>query len=411
MDFELAWTPEQETFRKEVKSWLEANVPRIPDHADPAKLTGSEYEQQRDFGRRLGAKGWLYPAMPAEYGGGGLSMELAMTLEEELDAYNLPLPPYYDTGGKLGSVAILVWGDDDQKAHFLPRILRGEVRTWQLLTEPESGSDLASVKTTAVRDGDEYVVNGTKIFVGSNHGAEYSWTIVVTNPDGNRHNNLGWLMIPMDSPGITIEPMDLLFVGGERGAASGVKNTIFFDNVRVPAFNLIGGENNGWKVAGTHLEIEHGLLRSAVREDPLTERVFEYARTTRRGGLRLADDPDVQDRLVDFYIDSEVTRLLHFRNYAWRGQGKQLTYEGPQAYLYQKRSQLTKARAVLDIMGPQALVAEPDEWAVADGHIEAHQRASIVDQHPGGTAEIQRVIIARRLGIGRDAREEPGKLR
>ena len=408
MDFELEWTPEQDAFRAEAREWVERNVPNVPDHPDPAKLTRAEYDLQREFGRKLGAKGWLYPTMPAEYGGGGLSMELAMILEEELDRYNMPLPPYYDTGGKLGSMAILVWGSDEQKEHFLPRMLRGEVRTWQLLTEPESGSDLASVRTTATRDGDEYVVNGTKIFVGSSHGAQYSWTIVVTDPNAERHANLGWLMIPMNLPGITVEPMDLLFVGGERGAASGIKNTVYFDNVRVPAFNLVGGENNGWKVAATHLEIEHGLLRSAVREDPLTERVFEYAR--KAYGTDRGVDPDVAERLVDFYIDSEVTRLLHFRNYAWRGQGRQLTYEGPQAYLYQKRSQLAKARAVLDIMGPQALVEAPSEWAVAEGHVEAHQRAAIVDQHPGGTAEIQRVIIARRLGIGRSSREEPGKL-
>ena len=408
MDFELEWTPEQDAFRAEAREWIERNVPNVPDHPDPAKLTRAEYDLQREFGRKLGAKGWLYPTMPSEYGGGGLSMELAMILEEELDRYNMPLPPYYDTGGKLGSMAILVWGSDEQKDYFLPRMLRGEVRTWQLLTEPESGSDLASVRTTATRDGDEYVVNGTKIFVGSSHGAQYSWTIVVTDPNAERHANLGWLMIPMNLPGITVEPMDLLFVGGERGAASGIKNTVYFDNVRVPAFNLVGGENNGWKVAATHLEIEHGLLRSAVREDPLTERVFEYARKTY--GTNRGVDPDVAERLVDFYIDSEVTRLLHFRNYAWRGQGRQLTYEGPQAYLYQKRSQLAKARAVLDIMGPQALVEAPGEWAVAEGHVEAHQRAAIVDQHPGGTAEIQRVIIARRLGIGRSSREEPGKL-
>ena len=408
MDFELEWTPEQDAFRAEAREWIERNVPNVPDHPDPAKLTRAEYDLQRDFGRKLGAKGWLYPTMPAEYGGGGLSMELAMILEEELDRYNMPLPPYYDTGGKLGSMAILVWGSDEQKDYFLPRMLRGEVRTWQLLTEPESGSDLASVRTTATRDGDEYVVSGTKIFVGSSHGAQYSWTIVVTDPNAERHANLGWLIIPMNLPGITVEPMDLLFVGGERGAASGIKNTVYFDNVRVPAFNLVGGENNGWKVAGTHLEIEHGLLRSAVREDPLTERVFEYARKTY--GTDHGVDSDVAERLVDFYIDSEVTRLLHFRNYAWRGQGRQLTYEGPQAYLYQKRSQLAKARAVLDIMGPQALVEAPGEWAIAEGHVEAHQRAAIVDQHPGGTAEIQRVIIARRLGIGRSSREEPGKL-
>ena len=409
MDFELEWTSGQKAFQAEVRAWLEEHVPELPDHADPADLTPGEYAKQRELGRALGEKGWLYPGMPAEYGGGGMDMGMSMIIEEELDRYHLATPPYYDTGGRLGSASILVWGTDEQKAHFLPMILRGEIRTWQLLSEPESGSDLASVATSAVRDGDEYVINGTKIFVGSNHGAEYSWMIVKTDPDGERHHNLSWFMVPMDSSGITIEPMDLLLVGGERGAASGVKNTVFFDNVRVPPFNLVGGENSGWTVAETHLEIEHGLLRSAVRTDEMLERVMAYARNTLRRGKRLSADQDVRDALVDFYVQSQVTRLMHFRNFAYRSSGQQLTYEGPQAYLNQKRSALAKARAVLEVMGPIALLSDP-EWAVAEGHVEVHQRASIVEQHPGGTAEIQRVIMARRLGIGRSAPEQPGRL-
>jgi alkylation response protein AidB-like acyl-CoA dehydrogenase len=409
MDFDLEWTSDQKAFQSEVREWLEQNVPELPDHADPADLTAQEYALQRELGRKLGEKGWLYPAMPAKHGGGGMALGMAMIIEEELDRYHLATPPYYDTGGRLGSASILVWGTEEQKSYFLPLILRGEIRTWQLLSEPESGSDLASVITSAVREGEEYVINGSKIFVGSNHGAEYSWMIVRTDPKGERHKNLSWFMVPMDLPGITIDPMDLLLVGGERGAASGVKNTVFFDNVRVPAFNLVGGENNGWEVAGTHLEIEHGLLRSAVRADEMLDRVMAYARESKRNGRPLADDPDVRESLVDFYIQSQVTRLLHFRNFAYRADGIQLTYEGPQAYLHQKRSALSKARAVLEIMGPRALLSDP-EWAVAGGHIEVHQRASIVEQHPGGTAEIQRVIIARRLGIGRAQRETPGQL-
>ncbi len=409
MDFDLEWTPEQIEFQAEVRGWLANHVPKLKDHADPAALTADEYALQRKLGRELGAKGWLYPAMPSEYGGGGLDLGMSMIIEEELDLYHLATPPYYDTGGRLGSASIMVWGTDEQKQYFLPKILRGEIRTWQLLSEPESGSDLASVATSAVRDGDDYLINGTKIYVGSNHGAEYSWMIVKTDPNGDRHKNLSWFMMPMGLPGITVEPMDLLLVGGERGAASGVKNTVYFDNVRIPASHLIGGENNGWEVAGTHLEIEHGLLRSAVRSDEMLDRVMNYARTTTRRGLPLTDDPDVQDSLVDFYINSQVTRLLHFRNFAYRAQGKQLTYEGSQAYLHQKRSALSKARSILEVMGPRALVSDP-EWAAENGHIEVHQRASIVEQHPGGTAEIQRVIIARRLGIGREKREQPGQL-
>jgi alkylation response protein AidB-like acyl-CoA dehydrogenase len=409
MDFDLEWTSAQLAFQTEVRAWLAGHVPQLPDHADPADLTADEYALQRKLGRELGEKGWLYPSMPAQYGGGGLDLAMSMIIEEELDRYHLATPPYYDTGGRLGSASIMVWGSDEQREYFLPQILKGKVRTWQLLSEPESGSDLASVSTSAAKDGDDYLINGTKIFVGSNHGAEYSWTIVKTNPNGERHKNLGWFMIPMDLPGITVEPMDLLLVGGERGAASGVKNTVYFDNVRVPANHLVGGENNGWDVAGTHLEIEHGLLRSAVRADEMLERVMTYARNTTRGGRRLTEDPDVQDSLVDFYVNSQITRLLHFRNFAYRAEGRQLTYEGSQAYLHQKRSALSKARAILDVMGPRALISDP-EWAVEDGHIEVHQRASIVEQHPGGTAEIQRVIIARRLGIGREQREQPGQL-
>ena len=409
MDFEVEWTVGQLRFQEEVRTWLGEHVPEIPDHADPAQLTAEEYAKQRALGRALGEKGWLYPAMPTEFGGGGMPLDTAMIIEEELDRYHLATPPYYDTGGRLGAASILVWGTEEQKSYFLPQILRGEVRTWQLLSEPESGSDLASVATTAVRDGDEYVVNGTKIFVGSNHGADYSWMIVRTDPEGERHRNLSWFMVPMQEPGITIQPMDLLLVGGERGAASGVKNTIFFDNVRVPAFNLVGGENNGWTVAGTHLEIEHGLMRSAVRNDDMLDRVLAHARNTTRAGTPLSADPEVRETLVEFYIQSQITRLLHFRNFAYRVQERQLTYEGPQAYLHQKRSVLVKARAVLDVMGPRALLTDP-EWAVDDGHVEVHQRGSIVEQHPGGTAEIQRVIMARRLGIGRAVQEEPGPL-
>ena len=133
MDFELAWTPEQQAFREEARAWIETHAPRLPDHADPANLTREEYELQRAFGRKLGAKGWLYPTMPAEYGGGGLSMEMAMALEEELDRFNMPLPPYYDTGGKLGAAAILVWGTEEhRRACGLPRAIQRMSRIFKI---------------------------------------------------------------------------------------------------------------------------------------------------------------------------------------------------------------------------------------------------------------------------------------
>jgi len=409
MDFEPRYTPEQEEFRKEVRDWLKDNMPpNIVQPADPIDLTEEQYQKRRDLGRSLGSKGWLWPTADPQYGGGGLSLDHAVVIEEEMDSYGLTVPPYYDSGGRLGGASIMVWGTEEQKHQFLPPILKGEVRTWQLLSEPEAGSDLANVQTTAERDGDDYVINGQKIYVGSSLGCDMVWTITKTDNEAPRHNNLGWFMIPADLPGITIQPMDLLIAGGEGGAGSGVKNTVFFDNVRVPATNLIGGENEGWKVATTHLELEHGS-GGHIGRNWLVDRLFEYCKTTHRRGEPLTNAPDVRDRLMDIYIEAEVSRLFQLRNYWMRHSKANITYEGPQASYYRKVSGLRMSGAILDILGPSALTYDPARGA-AEGHMEAHQRSAIVALHPGGTADIQKVIMARRIGIGREVRERAGEL-
>ncbi|MFC1966957.1 acyl-CoA dehydrogenase family protein, partial [Chloroflexota bacterium] len=250
MNFELEYTKEQEEFRREVGEWLEKNVPEgLVQPVDFEDLSYEMYQKHRELGRRLGAKGWLRPMYPKEYGGGGMSLDKAIIIEEELDNYDLTLPPYYDSGGRFGGASILVWGTEEQKKALLTPICRGEVRSWQLLTEPEAGSDLANVQTLAVRDGEDYVINGQKTFIGCNHGADWFWMICRTDPKAPRHENLGWFMFPADLPGITVQAQELFFAGGEAGAGSGIKNNIYLDNVRVPAFNLVGGENQGWKVA------------------------------------------------------------------------------------------------------------------------------------------------------------------
>ena len=409
MDFEPRYTPEQEKFRREVSAWLREHVPGGIEHpADPADLTWEQYQLRRDLGRKLGDKGWLWPTAPVQYGGGGLDVDSAVVIEEEIDSFGLTLPPYYDSGGRLGGNSILVWGSEEQKQAFLPPIFTGRVRTWQLLSEPEAGSDLANVKTTALRDGDEYVLNGQKIFVGSDHGCDYMWTITVTDPEAKRHENLGWFMVPSHLPGITIQPMDLLISGGESGAGSGVKQTVYFDNVRIPAFNLVGEENQGWKVATTHLELEHGT-GGRIGRNWLVDRLFDHCRNTARRGEPMTKDPDVRDRLVDVYVEAEIVRLLNLRNYWMRHSGANITYEGPQASYMRKTSGLRMAQAMLDILGPSGLTYDP-ELGAADGHMEAHARAGIVAIHPGGTTDIQKVIMARRIGIGREVRERAGAL-
>jgi alkylation response protein AidB-like acyl-CoA dehydrogenase len=405
MDFEITYTPEQEGFRSEVRAWLEDNVPpELSSFADIHRVPLAQYLQQRELGRKLGAKGWLFPTASAEYGGGDLSLDQAMILAEEMDRFNLSLPPYYDSGGVLGAMSILVWGTAEQKAHFLPRIYRGEIRTWQLLTEPEAGSDLANVKSIAVRDGDDYLISGQKVFVGSEHGADYHWTLVSTDPAGQRHKNLSWFMIDANAPGITTQPMYLL--GGTE------KSAVFFDQVRVPAFNLIGGENNGWAVATTHLDMEHGFRSDRVfslSAEKLWDALLEYCRTTERGGRRLIDDAGVRDQLARIYASKEVQRLWGLRNF-WLATARQpRSYEGAQAYYNQKISAQWLTRAVVDIMGPFALTSDA-RWGPPGSVLKGQQALGVMATHGGGTADIQKVVMARRIGIGRTEREAAGAL-
>ena len=409
MNFELEYTPEQQAFRHEVRSLLEScGLDELEFPVDSHDLSYDQYQKRRKIGRALGEKGWLWPTSPTQYGGGGLSIDHAIIIEEELGSAGLTLPPYYDSGGQLGGASILVWGSEEQKAHFLPPIFKGEVRTWQLLTEPEAGSDLAGVKTNAARVGDEYVINGQKVFVGSDHGAEQAWVLCETNPEAPRHENLSWFIIPMDLPGVSILPMDLLGTGNEGGAGTGRKNTIHFEDVRVPAFNLVGGENNGWQVATTHLELEHGG-GGAVQRNTLVDRFIEYCKETRRGGSSLSADPEIRLRIADIYIRSEIVRLFGVRNF-WLANAKQTrSYEGSQLSYYDKIAGLENSETILDILGPYALVKD-DRWTVLKTAIELDQRNSIANLHPAGTADIQRVIMSRRIGIGRSVKEKAGAL-
>jgi hypothetical protein len=402
MDFEPAYTPEQETFRAEVRAWLAGHAPVVEGSRD----SDENYPKFRQFGRELGANGWLRPTAPVEYGGGGLSVDHAIVLGEELDRYDLSTPPYYDSGGTLGGASILVWGTEEQKQRLLPPIFRGETVTWQLLTGPEAGSDLAGIQTDAIRDGDEYVVNGEKIFVGGSHGADHLWTIVRTDPNGERHKNVSWLLIPYDLPGITVTPMELLGDGGD-GAGAGYKNTVYFDNVRVPAENLVGGENEGWAVASTHLELEHGS-GGRVGRNRWFQRARDRAKELNRGGTPLLDHADARDKLAALFITTEVSRLFALRNFWMNRTHQQMTYEGPQSSYFSKLGGLKTSQTMMDLVGPYALTSDA-AWDTTDGMFDTYMRSSIVALHPGATADIQKVIMARRIGIGRSQREQAGR--
>lgn len=399
MEFEVVYTQEQEIFRAEVSAWLDEHVaPDLARRTRTPEEASQKYRERRRLGRDLGKRGWLYPSAPAQYGGGGMDSGQALVLREEFHKRGLGLPPYYDSGGWLGGATIQVWGSDEQKAELLPPIYRGEVRTWQLLSEPDAGSDLANVRMSAVRDGDDYLLTGQKVYIGSGNGADRHWVLAMTARREDRHHNLSWFMVDADSEGIEVQPQFLMSNHGEGEGDLGHKNTIYYANVRVPASRLIGGENNGWKVAGTHLDLEHGAMASA-HEDRFLGRLLDLYLEMGEQGF-VADGASVLDILADLHVDSELNRLLGLRNFWMAGSGQKIGYEAPQAMYLKKTSGLWRTRAVADLLGPYALT-DDEMWGALDGFAEEQQRDGIVDMHPGATGEIHKMIIARHLGIGR----------
>lgn len=251
MDFSITYTPEQEAFRKEVRAWLEANAPKLEALSGASRATLLDIGRQ--FRRALGEKGWLAPIYPPEYGGGGLSEEHAIVLQEELAPWDIP-----ELGG-LGlsfvAPALLEYGTEEQKARLLPPILRGEVTVLQLFSEPRAGSDLSSLETRAVRDGDEYVLSGEKVFKEQFSDFDYLYTLAVTDPDGPPRENLTAFLVPVTSSGITVHFRRLTSYSPEE-------RVLVLDNVRVPLEYVLGQENQGWYLAQASLELERGGMGS-----------------------------------------------------------------------------------------------------------------------------------------------------
>jgi alkylation response protein AidB-like acyl-CoA dehydrogenase len=399
MDFNVsAEPPNVVAFRKEVSAWLSEQM-RGHEHLRwsaswSTRENDEEYKFRRGLAEKLGAKGWLFPIYPEEYGGAGLTVDHQMVLETEIFKYGLNLSHAFYTLARIVAPVLIRWGTEEQKREFLPPITRAEICVWQVLTEPHGGSDVANCQTKAIRDGDDYIVNGQKVMVGHHLPPDYLWTLVCTNPQGKRHENLGWLHIPANLPGITIQHMHLMM---------GIKNAVFFDNVRVPAKYLVGGENNGWKVASTHMELEHGG-DGRVSVDPVVERVVEYCQKNHVGGKPLIEDDKVRDVIADIMIELNTLRRFNQRNFWHRFAKIPHPYGGVQQRYFQRTARLRNGERLQQIMGTDALVQDLSVHEVVD--FEYCVRSGPGQLHGGGTLDTDRLIFARRLGLGRPTQEK-----
>ena len=392
MDFAIQYTTQQEEFRKEVRAWLEENA-KVPEELGPIPLESGAvsremWEWGKEFRRKLGAKGWLFPLWEEQYGGGGLTPDQNFIIQEELE--NVDVPRSYSNN--FAKPAPYDYGTEEQKQRFLRPLCAGDVICWQGFTEPEGGSDLASLKTRAVRDGDDYIITGQKMWIGGQFEADFIWTPAVTDPDAPRHQNLGAFMIPADLPGITIHELNLMVKDRKR--------LVSFDGVRVPREYMVGDETQGWRVISASLEIEHGAAGAVRERDTLLEEIIEYTKDTLRNGEPLSKDPFTQQAMADNHIESAILRLIGLRNYHMFNSGQTSTYHGSQNSFMGKHYSVSKAQRVLETLGPFALTEDP-EWAPLKGRVEVNQRSSLTTLHPGGTYDIQKLIMARRLGISR----------
>jgi alkylation response protein AidB-like acyl-CoA dehydrogenase len=399
MDFEFHYTKKLEQFRKEVRAFIKENAlkkPLVP--VDLMRLSVELHKKGRELERKLGARGWYAPAYPKEYGGGGLDIEQCVILAEEFARVKrerrwpgaTEVSPIH-TGG------IMAHGTEEQKRRFLPPLLRGELEGWQCFTEPEAGTDEASMRSTAVRDGNVYVISGHKMYVGSTPvplRPDYLYWPAVTDPKAPRHENISAFFIPANLPGIRYQPLDLVSSG------SGQKWEVICKNVRCPADCLIGEENKGWLVTQATLALEHGGGGALVPRNTLALSIIDYCKKTRRNGKPITKDPKVQDILVQMYIEYHVGRLWGLRNFAMsEGQIPRVGYTGTQTSLHDKLFAPYLGKALLDILGPHCLIDDLGLQLLA-GEVEYAIRQADVT-HPGGTPEVQKIMMARGLRLGR----------
>jgi alkylation response protein AidB-like acyl-CoA dehydrogenase len=395
MDFRFS--PEEEAFRAEVRGWLKQNLPQDWT-GDRFTRSSSDREEgmnvYKEFAGRLASKGWVAPHWPKEYGGLGFSTIEQLVFNEEMADANAPIG-YSSIGVGWAGPTIIVYGTEEQKKKFLPAITSGEVMWCQGFSEPNAGSDLANIQTRAVRDGDDYVVNGQKIWTSGAHYADWMILIARTDPEAPKHKGISYFLVDMKTPGLTTSPLiDMM--------DNHAFNEVFFENVRVPRANLLGEENRGWYISTTTLDFERSSIGGAVEARKMVEDLADYCKTTRYNGHRLIDETRVRTRLADAAIEAELGRLLSYRVATLQNRGSVPNYEASIAKLFNTDQKLRMARAGLEIMGLYGQLEHKDERAPLKGRFERQYLWQTGLAVGGGTTEIQKNIIAMRgLGLPR----------
>jgi hypothetical protein len=388
----LDYTPEQQALRKELRAYFTALDAELGPFTGP----GEGGPQFRKVVGRLGRDGWLGIGWPTEYGGQGRTAMEQFIFFDEVQRAGAPFP--FVTINTVGPT-IMRFGSDEQKKTYLPGILAGELNFAIGYTEPEAGTDLASLKTRAVRDGDEYVINGNKVFTSGADDADYVWLACRTDPDASKHKGISLIIVPTSSPGFKVTP--IVTVGATRTTAT------YYDDVRVPVDNCVGGENNGWKMITTQLNHERvglGALAGLCFELWAATREWAQATDAADGG-RMADLAWVKADLARTWAKLEAVKLLNWRMVEQIGRGDPKPADSSAVKVYATETLIDVYRTLLGIVGPLGVLRQDSPDAVFRGRLEKAARGAQINTFGGGVNDVQREIIAAAgLGMKRGAR-------
>ena len=387
MDFRLGVSSEAR--RAEVRAFLDEHMSL--DLEEHVYRTGVSHDEA--FTKALVEGGWIAPSWPVEFGGQGLDPEEMVAVAEELRLADAPM---YGIGTTLMVAAvILAAGTEEQKAEIVPKALAGEIVIVLGFSEPEAGSDVAAATTRAERDGDEWVVNGQKMFTTNAQIGDYVFLLTRTNTEVAKHKGLTMFLVPLDQPGVEIQAVFTL--SGER------TNIVFYNDVRVADEWRIGEVDGGWQTMTVALTNEHAAGFAAAI-DRLLRAAESWAReATDDDGVPRIEDPEVREALGRTVIDLEVSRLLQ-RRVAWMAQtGQAVVAEGPMSKLFSSEALKARAQDMVEVVGPDALRSYFEPTAPSHGVIEHMLRFSLGTTIYAGTSEIHRNMIAQRgLGLPRN---------
>jgi alkylation response protein AidB-like acyl-CoA dehydrogenase len=397
---DLSYTPEELAFQREVRTWLKKNVPKRERDSRPLEFGDPKrIAEAKAWQRKVHAAGYLALAWPKEYGGQGADVMRQTIVNEEMVRARAP--------GLIGMMGIqmvgptlIQFGTEEQRRRYLPKILTADEIWCQGYSEPGAGSDLASLRTRAELVGDEFVVNGQKVWTSSAQYADRMFCLVRTDPSAPKHAGISYVLIDMKSPGISVRP--LVQMTGDAGF-----NEVFFEDVRVPRTNLVGQLNNGWQVANATLAHERNMLGSTVRTQQTFQKLVRLAQTQRRNGAAASADPVIRQRLADLALRVETMKLEAYRQLTDTLRGRPPGIAASVSKLVTTELNHDIARTALDIMGSYGPLGRRDARARDGGIWPVDFMYSLGLIIGGGTSQIQKNIISERgLGMPKEPRPQ-----